>query len=361
MLSRIITIFILLLSALTAAAQEISLEKKEVKKLISLIKTNESAKKVYHSLEIHANTALNQSPNPVDTIISEGHLATDPKKIHTQKALADLSKIYALAYTYRITNKHIYLNKCIEFISAWAKVNQAVANPINNTKLEPLFEAYDLIKDDIPSEDRKITNAWLTRIAVAEINNPKMNTEKSYNNWNSHRIKIVGDIAYILNDSKLKVYVDTMMKRQINKNLYANGSGMDFVERDALHYHAYTLEPLLSIATVIKRGGGMNFYTYVSPSGSSIAKSVDFFVPYATGKQTHPEFVNSTVAFDKARAANHEPGYIIGENFKPEATIEVFSYACYFNPAYTTIVKNLMNTSEAYPTWRCLLNKVRTD
>lgn len=357
-----ITIFLLLfLTPLFSDAQELSLNTKEVKKLIHIIKTNESAKKVYHSLETQANLALNLAPNPIDTIISEGHLATDPKKIHTQKALADLGKIYALAYTYRITNKHIYRNKCIEFISSWAKVNQPLANPINNTKLEPLFEAYDLIKDDIPAEDRKITNAWLTQIAIAEINNPRMNTEKSYNNWNSHRIKIVGEIAYILNDNKLKVYVDTMMKRQINLNLYANGSGMDFVERDALHYHAYTLEPLLSIATVIKRGGGMNFYTYVSPSGSSIAKSVDFFVPYATGKQTHPEFVNSTVAFDKARAANHEAGYIIGENFKPEATLDVFSYASFFNPEYMTLVKELMNTSEGYPTWRCLLNKVRTD
>jgi hypothetical protein len=359
MSSRISLILILLLSPFISDAQQVSLDKKEVKKLILLIKTNESAKKVYHNLETHANLALNQHPDPVDTLISEGHLATDLKKIHTQKSLADLSKIYALAYTYRITNKHIYLNKCMEFISSWAKVNQAVANPINNTKLEPLFEAYDLVKDDIPSVDRKLTNAWLTRIASAEINNPRMNREGSFNNWNSHRIKIVGEIAYILDDDKLKLYVDSMMKWQIQRNLYANGSGMDFIERDALHYHAYTLEPLLSVATVIKRGRGINYYTYVSASGSSIEKSVDFFLPYATGEKTHAEFVNSTVAFDRKRAANHEPGYIIGENFKPEATLDVFSYASYFNPSYTEIVKTLTNTSAEYPNWRCILNKVK--
>lgn len=358
---RITLLLLLVLIPIISDAQELSLNTKEAKKLMLLIKTNESAKKVYHNLETQANLALNQAPNPVDTIISEGHLATDPKKIHTHKALADLGKIYALAYTYRITNKHIYRNKCIEFISSWAKVNQAVANPVNNSKLEQLFEAYDLIKDDIPREDRKITNAWLTRIADVEINNPGMNTEKSYNNWNAHRIKIVGEIAYLLDDEKLKSYVDDMMKRQIDRNLYANGSGTDFVERDALHYHAYTLEPLLSIATVIRRGGGKNYYSYMSPSGSSIEKSVDFFLPYATGKQSHPEFVSSTVAFDRARAANGEPGYIIRENFKPQATLDVFAYASYFNPAYTAIVRSLINTSEAYPTWRCLLNKVRTD
>jgi hypothetical protein len=358
---RILLTFLILLSPFLASAQDLSLTTKEVKKLIHLVRTNESAKRIYHTLEMQANSALNQKPNPIDTIISEGHLATDPKKIHTQKALADLSKIYALAYTYRITNKHIYRNKCIEFISSWARVNQAVANPINNTKLERLFEAYDLIKEDIPSADRRITNAWLTRIAGAEINNAKLSGDRSYNNWNSHRIKVVGEIAYILDDDKLKVYVDTMMKRQIYRNLYADGSGMDFVERDALHYQAYTLEPLLSIATVIKRGGGSNFYTYVSPSKSSIAKSVEFLVPYATGEKTHPEFVNSTVAFDRKRAANHEPGYTIGENFNPKATLDVFSYASYFKPEYTKLVKSLMNTDETYPNWHSILNKIRND
>jgi hypothetical protein len=52
-----------------------------------------------------ANAALQQDPNPIDTIISEGHLVTDPKKIRTQKSCKRDKKntirfCYFLSYTH---------------------------------------------------------------------------------------------------------------------------------------------------------------------------------------------------------------------------------------------------------------------
>ncbi len=179
-----------------------------------------------------------------------------------------------------------------------------------------------------------------------------------YNNWNSHRIKVVGLIAYTLNNKAYQQFTDTSIKKQILENLYANGSGFDFEERDALHYHIYTLEPLLKIATVIKRTTGVDYYIYTSATGSSIQKSMAFLAPFATGEQVHHEFVNSKVAFDKRRADNKEPGYTIGADFKPETAVGVLSSAAYFEPRYMIIVKKLLNTSNRYPDWQSVLNAV---
>ncbi|MEO7530016.1 MAG: alginate lyase family protein, partial [Sediminibacterium sp.] len=155
-----VTIF-LWLSTTNSQAQYVSLNKIEIQKLSELITVDNDAKNIYLALEASANKALTQLPNPIDTIISEGHLVTDPKKIRTQKSLADLNKIYSLAFAYKITSKKEYLTKCIEYILAWANTNHGVGNPINDTKLDPVMEAYDLIKDEMPLSDRKIVNAWL--------------------------------------------------------------------------------------------------------------------------------------------------------------------------------------------------------
>lgn len=344
-----------------AKSQYLSLDKTELKKLKAIIQSDSSAQKAFSLLEKQAKIALKQEPQPIDTIVSEGHLVTDPKKIKTIKALADLNKIYALAYTYKITNKKDYLTKCLQYIKAWAKVNQAIANPINNTKLDPLFEGYDLIKEEVNVADKLVIEKWLRQIAAIEIvtRRPEVGKKSSYNNWNSHKIKIVANIAYLLNDKQYMLFVDTSLKKQIAMNLYADGSGADFKERDALHYHYYTLEPLLVTATIIKRATGINYYPYLSNSGSSIQKSVAFLIPYATGEKTHAEFVNSKVAFDRKRAQNKEADYIIGANFNPKKAIDMFISASYFNPEYVNIVNKLAGNTAKYANWQCVLNAAK--
>lgn len=361
MKSRLFILLVIFQLATGVKAQWVSLNNKEVQKLQKRIKQDSTAENLFRQLKDKADAALSESPRPVDTIISEGHLATDPKKINTIKSLADMQKIYALAIAYQITKKKKYRNKSIEFLLAWAKTNHGVGNPINDTKLDAVWESYDLLKNEISQADKTIIEQWMQQVADAEINVffAKKSNKSTYNNWNSHRIKVVGLIAYTLNNVAYKTFTDSSLRIQIQKNLYADGSGMDFKDRDALHYHIYTLEPLLKIATVIKRATGKDYFIYQSPSGSSIQRSVAFLAPYATGEKIHHEFVNSKVSFDKKRADNKEPGYTIGANFKPEAATEVLSYAAWFDAGYNTIVQKLTQNNTPYPNWELLLNAVR--
>ncbi len=362
MKKKIICCICLVIFLMNANAQYLSLNKIETKKLIALVNTNKDVKQLYIKMEHLANTALTEAPNPIDTIVSEGHLASDPKKIRTVKSLADLHKIYNLAISYSITNKEAYKIKCIEYLLAWATINKGTGNPINDTKLDPIFEAYDLLKDQIEPSSKATIETWMQQVADAEIASPRYksaNSKTLFNNWNSHRIKVVGSIAYLLNNKAYKTFTDSSLKKQILKNLNADGSGMDLEERDALHYHVYTLEPLIAIATIIKRATNVDYFNYRSVSGSSIKNSVDFLIPFVTGQKTHPEYVNSTVAFDKKRADNKEPGFTIGANFQPIAAVEVISTAAYFSESYLKYVQDLLNTKSTYPNWPAVINAVR--
>lgn len=323
------------------SAQYVSFTKPEISRLKKLIKTDAEAISKFGKLKKIADESLQDVPLPADTIFSEGILAGNPKKVKTQASLRDIPKTYALAMTYALSGGEAYRDKAIAFLYAWATVNKPQGNPINDTKLDGLIQAYDLIQAEFPATEKKTFENWLRALAQRE-----QNRKPVTNNWNSHRLKVLGLVAYTIGDTALQHYTTTELEKHIARNLYADGSGYDFIERDALHYHVYTLEPLLKLAIVMKRAGGKDYYNYVSSSGSSIQKSVAFLVPFVAGAQTHPEFVNSKVKFDQARAKNNEPGYQAGKLFSPAHGATTLSLASYFDPKVLAPVNKLAESYE---------------
>ncbi|WP_025142186.1 alginate lyase family protein [Pedobacter jeongneungensis] len=338
--------------------QIVSLSTAETAKLKSGIKNNEETKKLYQGFEKSTLKYLNDQPGPIDTIRTEGLLKGNPKKLKTQLALADMNKTFALALQYRITSDQKYLNKCVEFLSAWAKTNKPNGDPIDDTNLDPMVESYDLIKQDIPTADKKQIEQWLSETAWAEINSKRMKPGRgtAINNWNAHRLKVVGEIGYALNNQELINWTIDNLKSHININLYPDGTSLDFKERDAMHYHIYDLEPMLKLAIMIDRAKGTNFYTYESPKGSSIKKSVEWLIPYIKGEKQHEEYVNTTVKFDRDRAKNNEPGFAPGSMFKPSLALPVLRFAVYFDPTQTDLLKKVNGNPS---NWQKVLDELK--
>nr|WP_294898209.1 alginate lyase family protein [uncultured Pedobacter sp.] len=356
---KYLSIILLSLFSLTTHAQYLSMNKQEVKALKKLIKKDAFVQSQYLAFKKLADSSLSEKPAPVDTVFSEGRLANDPKKIRSLKSLKDVNRMYALVLSYKIEGKKVYLSKAKDFLLAWATLNKPMQNPINDTKFEVAFEAYDLIKNDLKKSDNETIKKWLSIMAYKELNHPffsKLKPGHQTSNWNSHRVKVIGMIAYAINDDSLKEFTISALPSQIGTNLYADGSGMDFKERDALHYQVYTLEPLVRLAIVVNRATAVDYYHYVSPIGSSIQKSMEFLVPYTTGEKTHEEFVNSKIAFDKKRAQNKESNFITGAFYQPSHGLDLFSMATYFEPEYLKIVRDLEKKELLCPNWRVVMN-----
>jgi len=344
----------------SAKAQYLSLSNDEFANLKTLIKSDASAKKVFDSYKNKADKALNEQPNPIEKIRSEGLLAGDPLKIKTQAAVEDVTKIFSLALVYRVNDNKACLDKASEYLVAWAKINRSNGDPIDDTKLEELVTGYDMIRGDVTADVRTATDKWLLSVLEDELNSKYMVPGKgtAHNNWNSHRIKIMAMIAYTLHNTGYEKTINKEMETQISLNLYPDGSSYDFKERDALHYHIYTLEPLITTATVIYRATGKDYFDYESDKGSSIKKSTDFLVPFVTGEKTHQEFLNSNVSFDKKRAANGEKDYAAGALFKTATGIHVLEEAAYFNGKYLAAAQKAAQAG-SNDDWDVVLIKVR--
>ncbi|MDB5117241.1 MAG: hypothetical protein JWQ79_2733 [Mucilaginibacter sp.] len=358
----IILLFVFAAFAMRAGAQYVSLSNDEFGKLKNLINNDPGVKAAFEPFETQASKALTEEPDPIERIASEGKLAGDPDKIKTGKAVEDVNKIYALALVYKIDGNKACLDKVAQYLQAWAKVNKSCGDPIDETKLENLIIGYDIVRNAIDPQVKKQVDSWLQDIADGELNSKYMAPGRgtAINNWNSHRIKIMAMIVYTLHNDKYEKIVQNELTKQIAINLNADGSGHDFEERDALHYHIYTLEPLITAAMVIYRATGKDYFNYESEKGSSIKKSVDFLVPFVTGEKTHGEFLNSHVAFDRARAKNNEKEYQPGSKFNPLNGVHVLEQAAYFNDKYLAAVKQATagNTRHSNE-WELVLNRVR--
>jgi hypothetical protein len=268
-----------------------------------------------------------------------------------------MRKLSALSYSYVVTTNPVYGAAAKRLILSWAGTNQPTGLPIDETKLEPLFVAYDLTRPGFSSEERSVVEAWLRGIARAELAAARTNSVTAFNNWNSHRLKIIGLIGYLLDDKALIRQAVDGFRKQIERNLHPDGSSHDFHERDALRYHCYDLEPLLTLA-ITARQNGVALYDYAAPDGASLSNSVCFLVPYCNGAKTHAEWVNSTVGFDQRRAEAGEAKFKVGSPFDPRSALRVFDLASFFDDTFKPMVRRLANKAGArYPTWQSLLNE----
>ena len=346
-----------------AYAQALSINAAQKVRLVSLVKNEAEARALFAPLQKNAPAALSDTPDPVESIVSEGTLAADPRKIRTRKSLRDMGKMEALAWAGAVTGQAKYAEKARAFVLAWAKTNKPSGNPINETKLEPLFVAYDLTKAGFAPDERKTVETYLRRVAEAEQNSIKPGKGTAQNNWHSHRIKIVGLIGFVLSDAALSAWAKSAYQKQIATNLRPDGSSMDFEDRDALHYHVYDVEPLLSVAQAARQSDGANWYNYQSPSKTSLAQSVAFLAPYATGEKTHAEFVGSKVAFDKKRAEAGEKGYQAGTLFEPTEARRVFERALVWQPSYTPLALMLAfdrkTPAKRFGSWQMVVQEAR--
>lgn len=342
----------------TAFSQIVGLNNTEINRLKADIAKKEAINKEFHAFEQSTINFLTDQPNPIDTIRTEGLLKGNPLKQKTATALQDMNKMYATALLYRLSSDKKYLNKSIEFLRAWAKINQPNGDPIDDTNLEKAVEAYDLIKGQLSKQDKALITGWLKRTAEAEINSKRMKPGRAtaINNWNAHRLKIVGFIGYAINNQELISWTIENLKKHIEINLYADGTSIDFKERDAMHYHIYDLEPMLKLAIVINRAKGEDFYHYQSAKGSSIQKSVEWLIPFVKGEKQHEEYVNTKVKFDRDRAKNGEAGFAAGSFFKPAMALPVFKLSSYFDPGQ----QSLLPLMEYKATWQNTVDGMRS-
>ncbi|HEY0307355.1 MAG TPA: alginate lyase family protein [Acidobacteriaceae bacterium] len=267
---------------------------------------SEAARKIMSA----AGGQAKATPTPMAHVHTEGTLPHQGIRDESIVAERDWDRMLNLGLAYRLSGgDRKYLQGEAKFLAAWMGMYKADLNPIDETRLDTVFMAFDLTRADLPAKVQADTLALFATMAdgyLAFVE--KHPCGKQAENWQSHRIKLATLAAYELGDAARIARAKTAFETQVGCNVRADGSVEDFYKRDALHYVAYDLEPLLTTALAAK-AHGEDWFHWKAPSGSSVAGAVDWLLPYASGAKTHEEFVHSSVSFDAARDKAGEKGY----------------------------------------------------
>jgi len=344
-----LSLFFLVLSSSPQTTNLVILNSREIDKLRSVMEENAQVNRLFKSILEEAKGGLHQPPKPVEIIYYEGLLDTDPKRIETVKSFSDIDYVISLIYASYGKENPVFGNKAKEIILAWAATYKPTGNPINENKFNAFYWGYYIFKNHFNKNEQKIVEDWFQEIAIKEMNRDRTPN----NNWEAKRCKMIGIIGCILENEKLKTYSIEGFKKYILSAYYKDGTSHDLEQRDALHYHVSGLKPCVSaFINLSKFDSRFELFDFVSENGSSIKKSVEYVVPYATGEKKREEWKNTKVRLDKERAAAGLAEYQPGKLFDPEKAYSLFELACYYNPDWISIFEK----EDHITSWIGLLN-----
>jgi hypothetical protein len=300
---------------------------------------------------VHANDAvvsdalahLDAEPHPMVHLHTQGLLPH--QGIHDASAEAEHDWPLALraAVAWRLSGKSELLHQVTRYLDAWAGTYQPDFNPIDETNLANLFQAYALTRDVLPASTRNAMTVLIRRIAEGYLARLQAKAGSTYindiNNWQSHRIKLLAVSAAALGDPQLVAAARERLLIQVAANIHPDGSTVDFAQRDALHYVTYDLDPLVQAALALSPYGKDNLLEASSASGSSIAAALDWLAPYAAGRRKHQEFVHTSEPFDIERQKAGLKGY--GGRWDPRNSAALYAQAAVLMPKYQALTARL--------------------
>jgi multidrug resistance efflux pump len=236
-----------------------------------------------------ADRALRVPPAPVQILRSAGATdKDDPAFQLSRRAFEDSDHFALLALAWSLTGRSDYRDAAGRIVQAWATLNQPTGQPIDETRLEGFLWGLDLLGARV---DDPAVAAWLERWRAAA-RAWHFGPKTAYNNHKTHHLKTLLMLDKLL-DRKSDYQKDLRdAEEHLRVNLpNADGSSLDYHERDALHYHVFDLEAWEEIALL------------TGCCGANVDRAFGFLRSATLDRPEHLEFSESTASIDRKRAA----------------------------------------------------------
>jgi hypothetical protein len=201
------------------------------------------------NLRKQADKALRHEPAPVKTLRSAGVTdKSDPGLKASRRAFRDADNAAVAALAYAAFDDPKYLDYVKKTLLRWAEINVPTGHPIDETRLEGLLWAFDLICTDLSVDDAASVRYYFQAMRKAK-RRWHFGPKTQNNNHKTHHLKMLILLDKVLNDDESLARDTAAARTHLGINIdKGTGVSIDFLERDALYYHVYNLEAWLEIA-----------------------------------------------------------------------------------------------------------------
>lgn len=327
----------------------------QLETLRELVQTDSEAKAWADKAKETALPLLDAKPHPLQVIHYEGLVNTDPRRIATVKQLREMGDAARLMRYWQVSAEPRAAKTLKKFILAWTGTYKLTGNDVNENKFYPLLVAYHSLRDTFAEQERHAVDDWVNRLG--RLHKQAVQNSTHFTNRYGKHVRLLAVAGMILNRPKWIATAHEGIKRFVTQSLYPDGTSHDLKRRDTLTYHNSALKPPIELA-MLAGEQGRELYTWTSPKGGSIKKSVDYVIPYALGEKTRREWTNSKIGLDRRRAEAGLDYYRPGRLYDPQNALELMELACYFDKNLMKVVHHLTeNKAKRFPTWQTLINK----
>jgi hypothetical protein len=286
-----------------------------------------------------ADRDTGRAPRARPSIHVEGLLPHQNTYDQSENAKQDWPAMRDLALAFALTGNRAYLLAVERYLNAWLGTYRVSLDVIDETDLDRVIMAYDLVRDQLPEEVRAKMSSLMRSLATGyRDEHPARPPFNAVNNWQSHRVKRIALSAFSLNDPALTADAERAFRAQLDQNMRADGSTLDFEQRDALHYVVYDLEPLVTAALAAQLHG-RHWYTLPNGNGASLETALRWLAPYARGERIHEEFARTTIQFDRTRAALGMQGF--SGPWDPKGAAMLYQLAARIDPSWSALATQL--------------------
>ena len=206
------------------------------------------------ALRQRADAALRTPPAPVAQLVSSGKTdKNDPALKATRRAFQDADNAALLALMARLEGDAAHAAHAKRILLAWATTHQPTGHPINETRLDGLLIACDLLRGHFTDTEWAALEHWL-RMLRAKKDAWTYGPKTTRNNYRTHQLKMLLMTDRLLGDedAEKRHTAQAVDHARVNIDM-TTGQTVDYQERDALYYHVYDLEAWLDIALLTGR------------------------------------------------------------------------------------------------------------
>jgi hypothetical protein len=273
-----------------------------------------------HFMLQKAQKYLKTKPNPTDSIFYEGLVSNHPKRLISTEHIRDMEILYYLTWAYIVSQKPRFGKKAKAFLLAWAKNYRPTGNDVNENKLAFCFYAFETLKPLLSKKEETTVKTWLHTIAKEQMQNWNPKTGSSNRHVKRAKMILMGGI--VLQSDTFKTFALEKIDTLIRYAILPDGKTQDLIRRDAMHYHTDCLAVFIEIH-YLTRLIGLDLYHKISPNGASLARCMDYMLPYLSGEKVHKEWVNTTIELDKKRFQEGDEFYRPGKPWNPNDGISL--------------------------------------
>lgn len=248
-------------------------------------------------------------------------------------SLADFERIYSFALCSLVDPERQgdFRSSALTGVMAWVNAYQPGGNPIDERNFLPMMLAIDLLGPAFSPSDQEKLRRWLEEFDAAQVRAEaswpqpvpmgpaKILFGRRLNNWKAWHLMNRVVVNRLLGRDAVVKEVGTALDLLAARQIYDDGSTLDFLVRHGLHYHLNTIEAYLKIFLV-------DPLLLSEATRHRVILALDFVRPYYRGEKTNIEFANSPVPFDEARANAGEVRFV-HEEWKPERASRVLRMA----------------------------------